>query len=118
MAKGSGWDWFGLQLSDGRELLLNQMSSGQPMANVIEEDGSIRFTRSITFKKIKRWKRVCKVTGRKGWLMERADHSLEKVYGTCWVCKLKNGNVAASSKVFVLQNQGKFVRKSVISSKI
>ncbi|MBT2640847.1 hypothetical protein J7I80_01235 [Bacillus sp. ISL-41] len=56
LVKGSGWDWFGIQLSDGRELLLNQMSSGQPMANVIEEDGSIRFTRNITFQKIKHWK--------------------------------------------------------------
>jgi predicted secreted hydrolase len=56
LAKGSGWDWFGLQLSDGRELLLNQMSSGKPMANIIEKDGSIRFTRNITFRKIKYWK--------------------------------------------------------------
>ena len=56
LVKGEGWDWFGLQLNDGRELLLNQMSSGKPMANLIEEDGSIRFTRKITFQKIKYWK--------------------------------------------------------------
>ncbi|MBS8266745.1 hypothetical protein DYI25_20175 [Mesobacillus boroniphilus] len=56
LVKGSGWDWFGILLSDGRELLLNQMSSGKPMANVIEEDGSIRFTRNLTFQKVKYWK--------------------------------------------------------------
>ncbi|NKE06918.1 lipocalin family protein [Mesobacillus selenatarsenatis] len=56
LVKGSGWDWFGLQLSDGRELLLNQMSSGKPMANLIEEDGRIHFTRNITFQKVKYWK--------------------------------------------------------------
>lgn len=43
-------------LSDGRELLLNQMSLGKPMANVIEEDGRIHFTRNITFQKVKYWK--------------------------------------------------------------
>jgi predicted secreted hydrolase len=56
LVKGSGWDWFGLQLIDGRELLLNQMSPGKPMANLIEEDGSIHFTRNITFQKVKYWK--------------------------------------------------------------
>ncbi|WP_102261513.1 lipocalin family protein [Mesobacillus jeotgali] len=56
LVKGAGWDWFGLMLSDGRELLLNQMSPGNPMANVIEEDGRVHFTRNITFQKIKYWK--------------------------------------------------------------
>jgi predicted secreted hydrolase len=59
LAKGSGWNWFGIQLSDGRDLLLNEMTSGKPdssMANIVEKDGTIRFTRDITFKKIKYWK--------------------------------------------------------------
>lgn len=56
LVKGSGWDWFGLQLSDGRELLLNQMSQGKPMANLIDQDGRIHFTRNITFQKVKYWK--------------------------------------------------------------
>jgi predicted secreted hydrolase len=59
LAKGSGWNWFGLQLNDGRELLLNEMTSGKPdssMANIIEKDGSIRFTRGVSFQKIKSWK--------------------------------------------------------------
>lgn len=59
LAKGSGWNWFGIQLSDGRELLLNEMTSGKPdssMANLIEKDGKILFTREISFKRIKYWK--------------------------------------------------------------
>lgn len=59
LAKGSGWNWFGLQLNDGRELLLNEMTSGKAdssMANIIEKDGTIRFTRDVAFKKMKFWK--------------------------------------------------------------
>ncbi|WP_423409392.1 lipocalin family protein [Heyndrickxia sp. MSNUG] len=66
LAKGSGWNWFGVQLSDGRDLLLNEMTSGKPdssMANIVEKDGTIRFTRDITFKKIKYWKSL-KTNGR------------------------------------------------------
>jgi predicted secreted hydrolase len=57
---GNGWNWFGLQLDDGRELLLNEMKSSNetfsPMANLIERDGSIRFTRNISFQEINYWK--------------------------------------------------------------
>ncbi|WP_170169123.1 lipocalin family protein [Mesobacillus subterraneus] len=56
LIKGAGWNWFGLQLSDGRELLLNQMTPGKPMANIIGADGSVEFTRNIHFQKIKYWK--------------------------------------------------------------
>ncbi|KGX90594.1 lipocalin family protein [Pontibacillus marinus] len=60
LIKGAGWDWFGLQLEDGRELLLNQMRSGKetfsPMANIIEKDGSVRFTRNISFIEINFWR--------------------------------------------------------------
>lgn len=59
LAKGGGWNWFGLQLDDGRELLLNQMTSNKPdsaMANLIDRDGSLRFSRKITFEKTKHWK--------------------------------------------------------------
>lgn len=59
--KGLGWNWFGLQLYDGRELLLNEVRSNKsqktftPMANLIEKDGSIRFTRDVSFQEIKYW---------------------------------------------------------------
>jgi predicted secreted hydrolase len=59
LAKGSGWNWFGIMLADGRELLVNEMTSGKPnssMANIIEKDGTIMFTRDVSFKKIKYWK--------------------------------------------------------------
>lgn len=61
LLKGNGWNWFGLQLNDGRELLLNEMISNKgqkkysPMANLIERDGSIRFTRDVSFQEIKYW---------------------------------------------------------------
>ncbi|WNF38790.1 lipocalin family protein [Bacillaceae bacterium IKA-2] len=59
--KGSGWNWFGLQLEDGRELLINEemrpsKETHSPMANLIEEDGSVRFTRNVHFQAIKYWK--------------------------------------------------------------
>lgn len=57
--KNFGWNWFGLQLNDGRELLLNEMVSKKskisPMANLIEKDGFIRFTRNVSFQAIKSW---------------------------------------------------------------
>lgn len=59
LAKGFGWNWFGLQLSDGRELLLNEMNPNKPdssMANLVEKDGTLRFTRGISFKEMKHWK--------------------------------------------------------------
>lgn len=62
LLKGGGWNWFGLQLDDGRELLLNEMHSSKgkkvasPMANLIDVDGSVRFTRNVTFNVTKYWK--------------------------------------------------------------
>ncbi|RSK26582.1 hypothetical protein EJF36_06760 [Bacillus sp. HMF5848] len=60
LIKGVGWNWFGIQLDDGRELLLNEMHSFKetfsPMANLIEDDGSLRFTRNISFQEIHHWK--------------------------------------------------------------
>ncbi|SEA04363.1 Hydroxyneurosporene synthase (CrtC) [Thalassobacillus cyri] len=63
LVKGTGWNWFGLQLDDGRELLLNEMRSNDgetssQMANVIEKDGTVRFTRNISFHPLKYWKSV------------------------------------------------------------
>lgn len=58
---GIGWNWFGLQLKDGRELLLNERRSSKtkqtfsPMANLIDEDGTLHFTRDVIFQEIKYW---------------------------------------------------------------
>lgn len=58
---GIGWNWIGLQLSDGRELLLNERFSVKnkktflPMANLIHQDGTLDFTRNIIFKEKKYW---------------------------------------------------------------
>lgn len=57
-----GWNWFGLQLDDGRELLINQFRSiktGEtfsPMANLIEKDGSLKFTTNVYIKPRNFWK--------------------------------------------------------------
>jgi predicted secreted hydrolase len=61
LIKGIGWNWFGLQLNDGRELLLNERLSSKskrsfsPMANLIEEGGSLKFTREVFCKERKFW---------------------------------------------------------------
>ncbi|MDK2821253.1 MAG: hypothetical protein PWP31_1218 [Clostridia bacterium] len=56
------WDWFGIQLDDGRELLLNQFNSIKrkqtfnPMANLIEPNGKVKFTRNVQYYPLKYWK--------------------------------------------------------------
>lgn len=58
---GEGWNWFGLQLNDGRELLLNEMHSSKgenkysQMANLIERDGTLHFTKNVSFLPLKNW---------------------------------------------------------------
>lgn len=58
----TGWNWFGIQLEDGRELLINQFHSFRagetfsPMANLIEKDGEVKFTRDVKFHAEKCWK--------------------------------------------------------------
>jgi predicted secreted hydrolase len=57
----TGWNWFGLQLEDGRELLINEFRSIKngnafsPMANLIEQDGTVKVTRNVTFKPLYYW---------------------------------------------------------------
>jgi predicted secreted hydrolase len=61
IAKGIGWNWFGIQLDDGRELLLNEKHDrytkkkfGQ-MANIINQDGTLEFSKDVSFKEISYW---------------------------------------------------------------
>ncbi|MTI85045.1 MAG: hypothetical protein FH756_14405 [Firmicutes bacterium] len=57
-----GWDWFGIQLAGGRELLMNQFfdignkKTFSPMANLIESDGALRFTRNVIYHPLRYWK--------------------------------------------------------------
>lgn len=57
----TGWNWFGLQLDDGRELLINEFytiktgDTFSPMANLIEKDGKLKFTRNVTFEPSNYW---------------------------------------------------------------
>jgi len=56
-----GWDWFGIQLDDGRELLMNQFrnisnkEAFRPMANLIERDGNLKFTSNVEYYPLKYW---------------------------------------------------------------
>ncbi len=50
-----GWDWFGIQLSDGRDILLfrqRHISDGSifaPMATIEDADGNLTVTHNVTF---------------------------------------------------------------------
>jgi len=56
-----GWDWFGIQLDDGRELLMNQFhktgnkEAFRPMANLIESNGNLQFTRNVEYYPLEYW---------------------------------------------------------------
>ncbi|MDD4402871.1 MAG: lipocalin family protein [Desulfitobacteriaceae bacterium] len=58
---GIGWNWFGLQLNDGRELLINEWRSSKsketlsPMANLIGTEGSLRFTKNVSLQEMRYW---------------------------------------------------------------
>jgi len=57
----TGWNWFGLQLEDGRELLINEFRTvktgtiSSPMANLIEKDGKVKVTKDVTMEPLSYW---------------------------------------------------------------
>lgn len=63
LLRGIGWDWFGLQMEDGRDLLINRLHSvdsaapNPPIAKLIGKDGSvITTTEKITLKPLRYWR--------------------------------------------------------------
>lgn len=58
----TGWNWFGIQLADGRELLINQMrhiKSGHTFsttANLMDSTGKVMFTHKVILEPMKEWK--------------------------------------------------------------
>lgn len=62
LLKGMGWDWFGLQLKDGRELLINRLhpSRGEPpetpVAKLIGEDGFLATSSRVTLTPLRHWR--------------------------------------------------------------
>jgi hypothetical protein len=58
----TGWNWFGLQLEDGRELLINEFRTNKtgetfsPMANLIEQDGRLRHTANLAIQPSNYWR--------------------------------------------------------------
>lgn len=59
---GTGWNWFGIQLEDGRELMVTELGSlytGEvfsPSANMVEKDGSLKATDSVTIEPVSFWR--------------------------------------------------------------
>lgn len=59
---GSGWNWFGLQLEDGRELLINQrLPTGSstpdvPIAKLIGKDSVITTTKNVALHPLSYWR--------------------------------------------------------------
>jgi len=58
---GDGWDWFGLQLRSGQELLISRLrsanSDSEPysVAKLIREDGSIATTETVSLRSERAW---------------------------------------------------------------
>ncbi|MDZ3952351.1 lipocalin family protein [Bacillus thuringiensis] len=61
-AQRIGWNWFGIQLDDNRELLISEnrsMETGatsSQMANFIQQDGTLSFSRNVYIHPISFWK--------------------------------------------------------------
>jgi hypothetical protein len=49
------WNWFGLQLDDGRELLIQTSKSFSSMANCIDINGDLKFTQNVILQPAKYW---------------------------------------------------------------
>jgi predicted secreted hydrolase len=64
LLQGGGWDWFGLQLEDGRDLLINRLhpadsaSPDFPIAKLISKDSVITTTENVLLKPLKYWKSI------------------------------------------------------------
>jgi predicted secreted hydrolase len=60
----TGWNWFGIQLTDGRELLINQMrqiKTGQTFAAAayqMDRNGKVLYTKKVMLEPKKEWKSV------------------------------------------------------------
>lgn len=56
-----GWNWFGLQLEDGRELLVNQFRSIRDektissIANIIDKQGNLKCTTNVILRPTNKW---------------------------------------------------------------
>ena len=61
LLQGEGWDWFGLQLQDGNELLINQLRSPDKtaapysVAKLIRWDGSVTTSEQVSLQPIRYW---------------------------------------------------------------
>lgn len=59
---GMGWDWFGLQLNDNREVLISRLhpsdsgSPQEPIAKLIEADGTITTSEHVVLEPLRYWR--------------------------------------------------------------
>ncbi|MCY6354810.1 lipocalin family protein [Clostridium sp. ZS2-4] len=80
----TGWNWFALQLEDGRELIINEFldiktgTTFSPMANLIGVDGILKFTRNVILKPMKYWRSpLTNVLYPIEWFIKIPDFSME-----------------------------------------
>ena len=84
--KQIGWDWFGLQLSDGRDLMLYQFLTGEGKVDsnssgtIIEQDGTYHFLNFDDFAitNLDHW--ISRISGTQypsTWQIEIPDHGLD-----------------------------------------
>lgn len=81
-----GWNWFGVQLEDGREIIINQfhsIASGQPLnawAHLVEADGQSRFCRNVALSPLAKWQSPStKATYPISWLITFPDWHMELI---------------------------------------
>ncbi|WP_165842334.1 lipocalin family protein [Paenibacillus xerothermodurans] len=61
LIQGTGWDWFGLQLDDGRDVLINRLRAADsaapapPTAILIGKDGAMTRSHNVTLEPLAHW---------------------------------------------------------------
>jgi predicted secreted hydrolase len=81
---GEGWDWFGIQLQDGNELLINQLRHAneedktEKVAKLILKDGSVITSDRVTIEPTKHWdSRLTAGRYPAEWLITLPDYAME-----------------------------------------
>lgn len=84
LLQGMGWDWFGLQLDDGRDVLISRLHSPDadspqaPIAKLIEKNGTVITSENVILKPLKYWSSIyTKIKYPIEWHITLPDFSIE-----------------------------------------
>ncbi|BBI36386.1 lipocalin family protein [Cohnella abietis] len=82
LLRGEGWNWFGLQFDDGRELLISQIrtakSTSPPTAIFILKDSALTSVNSIKLQPLRYWKSLATLVNYPvEWHISIPDYELE-----------------------------------------